>query len=36
MLSLDNAYNDDELEAFDERVRKGLGRATSRSRTSPS
>ncbi|HYB95142.1 MAG TPA: NAD-dependent DNA ligase LigA [Vicinamibacterales bacterium] len=25
MLSLDNAYNDDELRAFDERVRKGLG-----------
>ena len=26
MLSLDNAYNEDELRAFDERVRKGLGR----------
>ncbi len=26
MLSLDNAYSDDELRAFDERVRKGLGR----------
>ncbi len=25
MLSLDNAYSDDELRAFDERVRKGLG-----------
>ena len=25
MLSLDNAYNVDELRAFDERVRKGLG-----------
>lgn len=25
MLSLDNAYTDDELRAFDERVRKGLG-----------
>src|SRR5437867_7006119 len=25
MLSLDNAYNDDELQAFDERVRKGGG-----------
>ena len=25
MLSLDNAYNEDELRAFDERVRKGLG-----------
>lgn len=27
MLSLDNAYNEDELRAFDERVRKGLGTA---------
>ncbi len=26
MLSLDNAYSDEELDAFDERVRKGLGR----------
>jgi DNA ligase (NAD+) len=26
MLSLDNVYNEDELRAFDERVRKGLGR----------
>lgn len=25
MLSLDNAYSDDELRAFDDRVRKGLG-----------
>src|ERR1051325_7967114 len=25
MLSLDNAYNDDELRAFDARVRKGAG-----------
>lgn len=25
MLSLDNAYNDEELQAFDERVRKGAG-----------
>src|SRR5262245_37449929 len=25
MLSLDNAYNDEELRAFDERVRKGIG-----------
>src|SRR6266487_4311016 len=25
MLSLDNAYNDDELRAFDERMRKGAG-----------
>lgn len=27
MLSLDNAYSDDELRAFDERVRRGLGAA---------
>jgi DNA ligase (NAD+) len=27
MLSLDNAYSDDELRAFDERVRRGLGLA---------
>src|SRR5438128_713068 len=27
MLSLDNAYNEEELRAFDERVRKGLGAA---------
>src|SRR5687768_8076177 len=27
MLSLDNAYSEDELRAFDERVRKGLGGA---------
>ena len=25
MLSLDNAYSDDEMQAFDERVRKGVG-----------
>src|SRR6266545_6381520 len=25
MLSLDNAYNEDELRAFDERARKGVG-----------
>src|SRR5215210_1626824 len=25
MLSLDNAYNEDELRAFDDRVRKGAG-----------
>jgi len=25
MLSLDNAYNEEDLRAFDERVRKGLG-----------
>ena len=29
MLSLDNAYNEEELRAFDERVRKGLGVAAS-------
>ncbi|MEQ1572607.1 MAG: NAD-dependent DNA ligase LigA [Vicinamibacterales bacterium] len=29
MLSLDNAYSEDELRAFDERVRKGLGTAES-------
>jgi len=29
MLSLDNAYNQDDLRAFDERVRKGLAIATS-------
>ena len=28
MLSLDNAYSDDELKAFDERVRKGAGLGT--------
>jgi DNA ligase (NAD+) len=28
MLSLDNAYNEAELRAFDERVRKGLGQAS--------
>ena len=28
MLSLDNAYNDDDLRAFDDRVRRGLGAAT--------
>jgi DNA ligase (NAD+) len=27
MLSLDNAYNEEELRAFDERVRRGAGRA---------
>jgi DNA ligase (NAD+) len=27
MLSLDNAYNEDELRAFDERLRRGLGNA---------
>ena len=27
MLSLDNAYNDEDLRAFDERVRRGLGAA---------
>ncbi len=29
MLSLDNAYNEDELRAFDERVRRGVGRVLS-------
>ena len=29
MLSLDNAYNEEELRAFDERVRKGLGAGAS-------
>src|SRR5471032_3669729 len=29
MLSLDNAYNEEELRAFDERVRKGLPPETS-------
>lgn len=29
MLSLDNAYNEEDLRAFDERVRKGLGIETS-------
>ena len=29
MLSLDNAYDEDDLRAFDERVRKGLGLETS-------
>lgn len=29
MLSLDNAYNEEELRAFDERVRKGLGATAS-------
>ena len=28
MLSLDNAYNDDDLRAFDDRVRRGLGLAS--------
>src|SRR5262249_39692625 len=28
MLSLDNAYNEEELRAFDERVRRGAGTAT--------
>jgi DNA ligase (NAD+) len=34
MLSLDNAYNEEELRAFDERVRRGAGRMLS-SRPSP-
>jgi DNA ligase (NAD+) len=29
MLSLDNAYNEEELRAFDERVRRGVGRVVS-------
>ena len=37
MLSLDNAYNEEELRAFDERVRRGLGgRGDAASPTSPS
>ena len=36
MLSLDNAYNEDELRAFDERVRRGLDDRRTRSPTSPS
>ena len=37
MLSLDNAYTEEELRAFDERVRRGAGdSATRRSPTSPS
>src|ERR671937_3181066 len=28
MLSLDNAYNEDELRAFDDRVRRGAGAGT--------
>src|SRR5207344_2167967 len=34
MLSLDNAYNEDELRAFDERVKRGL-RAASQTAASP-
>ena len=33
MLSLDNAYDEEELRAFDERVRKGLGGVERRPRT---
>ena len=36
MLSLDNAYDEEDLRAFDERVRKGLGDRASRRPTSPS
>ncbi len=37
MLSLDNGYNEEELRAFDERVRRGIGSPTGRrSITSPS
>ena len=36
MLSLDNAYNEEELRAFDERVRKGAGVGEAPSTTSRS
>ena len=39
MLSLDNAYSEEELRAFDERVRRGLAEPATRqsaSTTSPS
>jgi NAD-dependent DNA ligase len=36
MLSLDNAYTEDELRAFDERVRRGAGLGDTPVRTSPS
>ena len=36
MLSLDNAYNEDELKAFDERLRRGLGNGKDHWPTSPS
>ena len=36
MLSLDNAYDEAELQAFDERVRRGAGLGTGPSPTSPS
>ena len=36
MLSLDNAYNEEELRAFDERVRKGAGLGDAPCRTWPS
>src|SRR4051812_33457822 len=35
MLSLDNAYNEAELRAFDERVRKGVGRGRSENEPVP-
>src|SRR6185436_10952579 len=35
MLSLDNAYNEDELRAFDERVRKGAGIEAARVSSDP-
>src|SRR3954447_9701391 len=36
MLSLDNAYNEAELRAFDERVRKGVGRGRTENGPGPS
>ena len=36
MLSLDNAYDEDDLRAFDERLRGAPASATRRCRTSPS
>ena len=36
MLSLDNAYDEEDLRAFDERVRKGLAIEHVARRTSPS
>src|SRR5580765_4015928 len=35
MLSLDNAYNEEELRAFDERVRRGAGRVVSEPQAGP-
>ena len=36
MLSLDNVYTEDELRAFDERVRRARASVVGRPRTSPS